>query len=191
VTTAAVRRSQRTFKELPTGQQRFGGVPYMIYDFPTSPVPTVLMLKGERVPNAEQLPEAITGIPVGQQADALFFLQTARLDRRRNPREVQDQKRFEMLKYVVHYADGQTRDIPVIAEFDIDDYRQQQVPTLPGAQIAWTRPWEGTGDLATAYAMQWNNPRPEVAIATLDMVYGADRRGVPVLLAVTAAKAVE
>jgi len=182
---------QRTFKELPTGQQRFGGVPFMVYDFPTSPVPTVLMLKGDRVPNAEQLPEAITGIPVGQKADALFFLQTARLDRRRNPRESRDGQRFEMLRYVVHYVDGQTVDIPVIAELDIDDYRQKQIPTLPGAQIAWTRPWEGTDDIATAYSMQWNNPRPDVEIASFDMVYGADKRGVPVLIAVTAAKAVD
>lgn len=182
---------QRTFKELPTGQQRLAGVPYMIYDFATSPVPTVLMLKGERVPHAEQLPESITGIPVGQQADALFFLQTCRLDRRRNPREVRDGKQFELVRYVIHYADGQTAEVPVLAEIDIDDYRQKQVPTLPGAQIAWTRPWEGTQDIATAYAMQWNNPRPEVAIESFDMVYGAERRGVPVLIAVTAAKAVE
>ena len=40
-----------------------------------------------------------------------------------------------------------------------------------------------------AYVKQWNNPRPDVVIATIDLVYGKDRRGVPALLAVTAATA--
>ncbi len=38
-----------------------------------------------------------------------------------------------------------------------------------------------------AYVKQWNNPRPDVPITSLDLVYGKDRRGVPALLAVTAA----
>jgi beta-galactosidase len=40
---------------------------------------------------------------------------------------------------------------------------------------------------AAAYQMQWNNPRPDVVIASIDLEYGKDRRGVPVLLALTAA----
>jgi hypothetical protein len=49
--------------------------------------------------------------------------------------------------------------------------------------------YEGSNESAVAYAKQWNNPRPDVAIKSVDMVYGADRRGVPVLLAITAATA--
>jgi hypothetical protein len=40
-----------------------------------------------------------------------------------------------------------------------------------------------------AYSKQWNNPRRDVEIKSIDLVYGAQRRGVPVLLAVTAASA--
>jgi hypothetical protein len=36
---------------------------------------------------------------------------------------------------------------------------------------------------------QWDNPRPDVEIKSIDVVYGPDRRGVPALLAVTAATA--
>jgi hypothetical protein len=50
-------------------------------------------------------------------------------------------------------------------------------------------PFEGTAFHAAAYARRWDNPRPEVAMATVDPVYGKDRRGVPVLLALTAATA--
>ena len=58
---------------------------------------------------------------------------------------------------------------------------------IAAKQIAWVRPYVGTEFSAVAYQMQWNNPRPEVEIATVDFVYGKDRRAVPVLLALTAA----
>jgi hypothetical protein len=40
-----------------------------------------------------------------------------------------------------------------------------------------------------AYVRQWTNPRPGVAIATIDLLPGKDNAGVPVLLALTAARA--
>jgi hypothetical protein len=176
-----------TFKDLPTGRQTFAGVTYQIYDFPTSPVPTAIMLAGPNLPN--KLPDAVTGIPVHRKADALFFLQAARINQRRNPDEVRDKKQFELVRYVIHYADGQTANVPVISEIDVDDYRQQMPAAIPGAQIAWVRPYPNTDYKAVAYSKQWNNPRPNVEIDSIDMVEGADRRGVPVLLAITAATA--
>lgn len=38
---------------------------------------------------------------------------------------------------------------------------------------------------AVAYSKQWNNLRPNVEISSVDKVYGKERRGVPVLLALT------
>ena len=58
---------------------------------------------------------------------------------------------------------------------------------LPGAQIAWTRPYEGTDQSAVAYSKQWNNPQPNVEIKSINMIYGRRPRGVPVLIAVTTA----
>lgn len=92
-----------------------------------------------------------------------------------------------MARYLVHYADGQTATIPLVSELDLDDYRQKTPAPLPGAQIAWTHLYEGTGLFAVAYSKQWNNPRPNIAIQSIDLFYGPDRRGVPVLLALTAA----
>ena len=41
---------------------------------------------------------------------------------------------------------------------------------------------------AVAYSMQWNNPHPELEIKSIDLVFGPDRRAIPALLAITAAR---
>jgi hypothetical protein len=143
------------------------------------------MLAGNGVPN--KLPNEVKGIPVGRKADALFFLHTARLDQRMNPKELKEGKKYEMLRYVVTYADGQTADIPVYAELDIHDYRQKTPQPIPGAQLAWSAPYEGTDSSAVAYVKQWNNPRPDAEIKSLDILYGSQKRGVPAVLAITTA----
>lgn len=179
--------SNATFKDLPTGRQTFAGVPFEVFDFKTSPVPTVVMLGGPGVPNGPA--EEVRGIPVGRKADALFFLQAARIDARRNDQEIREKKRYEMARYVVHYADGKTIDVPIVSEIDVDDYRQKTPAAVPGAMIGWTRAYPNSDVSAVAYVKPWPNPRPDVAIESLDLVYGKDRRGVPALIAITAATA--
>ena len=176
-----------TFRDLPTGKQTFAGVPFEVYQFATSPVPNAIMLGGNGVPN--NLPDAVRGIPINRKADALFFLQAARLDNRRNNDEIRDNKRYEMARYVVTYADGQTATIPLYAEIDVDDYKQETPRLLPGAQIGWTKKYDGTSFTAVAYVKQWDNPRPGVIVQSVALEYGPNRRGVPALLAVTAASA--
>ena len=146
------------------------------------------MLGGNRVPG--NLPSEIKDIPVNAKADALFFLHTARLDQRMNDRDHQEKKRFELCKYVVHYTDGQTTEVPVISEVDVDHFSQRDPQALPGAQIAWTAKFDDSDESAVVYAKQWNNPRPGIEIKSVDLVYGKDKdRGVPVLIAITAATA--
>ena len=161
---------QFTFRDLPLGKQKFAGVPYNVYEFATSPVPTVVMLDGKGVPG--RLPRQVAGIPVGRKADALFFLQAARIDRPMNDQERKQKKRFELFRYVVHYADGSRADVPVFSQIGVDDYRQDSPQALPEAQIAWTKPYQAAGPAAVAYSMQWNNPHPEKEIATIDVAYG-------------------
>ena len=134
-----------------------------------------------------QLPAEVRGIPVNRKADALFFLHTARLQQRRSEKEKKEGEQLEIVRYVVHYADGQEAVLPIYAEVDIDDCRVKQPQPLPGAQLAWTRPYEGTEFHAAVYAKQWTNPRPDVEIRSLDVVQGASPRGTAALLAVTAA----
>jgi hypothetical protein len=56
--------------------------------------------------------------------------------------------------------------------------------------VAWTRPYEGTDLQAVAYAQQWDNPRRDVAIRSIDLLPGSSRaRGTVALIALTAATA--
>jgi len=177
---------QFTFKSLPSGEHVFAAVPYTVYEMPTSPVPQVLMLGGGGVPG--NLPEQILDIPIQVKTDALFFLHTARIDRRRDDRQRNEKRQFELCRYIIHYADGLTSEVPVYSEIDIDHYRQRDPRSIPGAQIAWTNRFDNSDESAVLYAKQWNNPRPETAIESVDLVYGKDKdRGVPVLVAITAA----
>ena len=164
-----------------------GGVKFSIYEMPTSPVPQVLMLGGAGVPG--NLPAAITGIPVNLKADALFFLHTARLGTRLNDTDRRLKKTYVMFKYLVNYADGQKAEVPVRSELDIGNYVQKDPATIPGAQTAWLRPYENSDEQAVAYSQQWNNPRPDVTIVSVDMIPVDTTRGIPVLLALTAARA--
>jgi hypothetical protein len=82
--------TQFRFRDFPTGKQTMAGVDYQVYDFPTSPVPTVVMFSGPQVPG--RLPAEVKGIPVHRQADALFFLMAARIDRQRSPDEIKQRK---------------------------------------------------------------------------------------------------
>lgn len=177
-----------TFSALPTGKQTFGGVPFTVYDFPTSPVPTAVMLGGPGVPNS--LPEEVRGIPVNRKADALFFLHTARIDRERDDRDLREKKRYEVARYVITYTDGQKAEVPLIQDVNIGSYRQKGTPVadLPQAPVAWSAPFPNTNEVSAAYLLQWNNPRPQVAIQSIDLEYGKDKgRAIPALLAVTAA----
>ncbi len=176
-----------TFNGLPTGKQTFGGVTYSIFDFATSPVPTAIMLGGGGIPNNP--PNEVKDIPINKKADALFFLHTARMDNRRNNDELRDNKKYEMARYTIHYTDGQSVTLPIYAEIDVDSYRQEVPKAIAGAQLAWTSKFPNSNESAVAYSKQWNNPRPDVEIKSVDFTYGPDdqKRGVPVLLAITAA----
>ncbi len=163
-------------------------MPFEVYEFPTSPVPTVVMLGGNGIPG--NLAREVRGIPVNKKADALFFLQAARIDHRRNDQEKRENKVFELARYVITYADDQKAIVPIRAEIDVADYKQKAPSALPGAQLAWSKPFEGSDETAAAYCQQWTNPRPDVAIQSVDLVYeGNDRAGVPALIALTAARA--
>ena len=145
------------------------------------------MLGGNGIPG--KLADKIVGIPVGQKADALFFLQAARIDARRTPDEITKKKKYEMADYIIHYADGKDEKVPIYSEISVENYNQKTPTALPDAQIAWTSPYSIPGSNAVAYSMQWNNPRPDVEIKSIDLVYGPDRRGVPAVLAISAAHA--
>jgi beta-galactosidase len=178
---------------LPRGQQVLADVTYHVVDYRTAPTPDVLMLGGNRAHRAARgLASEIKGIPVGRKADTLYFLHTANVDRPVNDREraqMNDRRRPfvlpTVLKYVLHYDDGKTAEVPVVLEKHVDHWVQQNAVPLPGAQIGWSKPLEALeGKRATLYSMQAPNPRPDVAIKAIDAVRVGER-ATPVILAIS------
>ena len=178
----------RDIAHLPAGTQTFGGVTYLIRDFRTSPVPSCVMLAG---PGAKgQLPTEVKGLKVGGKADALFFLHTFHRTDDWRPRKPDDTPPA-VFRYVVHYADGQAAEVPVLYGEGVDHWLAKEPRGLKNASVAWAAPFPGDkeGEQAVLYQLQWTNPRPDAEIQGLDMLYGPEgsRYGTPALLAITAA----
>jgi len=178
----------RDLSQLPPGDITLEGVPYLIRDFRTSPLPSCVMLAG---PGARgQLPDAVPGLPVTGKADALYFLHTMSRTGEWRAERPEDMPPA-VFQYVVHYADGETVTVPVLYGQGVDHWISRQPVGLPNASVAWAAPLAGgdAGDQAVLYQFQWANPRPEVDITGVDMTYGPEgsRYGVPALIAVTAA----
>lgn len=178
-----------TFRDLPSGEPTLAGVRFAIPDAAKETGPTAVMLAGPGVPG--RLPAEVRGIAVNRRADALFFLLAGHLDRRRSEADIRAGRRWEACRFQVHYADGETADVPVYAEIDLEEFRQTTPVAVPGSQIAWTRPCGTTGFSLVAYCRQWNNPRPQIEIKSIDFLPGAERCATPALLALTTALAAE
>ena len=121
---------------LPIGEQKLAGVDYVIRDFKTSPLPACIMLDG---PGIKGMPKAVEGIPVGRKADALFFLHTLHRTKEWRPQGDKPQPPV-LFKYVVHYADGKTIDVPVLYGRGADHWIAEQPQGLPDAAVAWAAP---------------------------------------------------
>jgi beta-galactosidase len=185
--------------KMPVGDQTYANVDYHLSDFSTSPVPTVFMLKGS---GSEVQETEIADIRVGRTADALFFLHTFNPSRsvdgwRRQYDEANRRGRPlpeppTAFQYVVHYADGEQVTIPVLWERGVANWVSDAPAALLDAAVAWTGPLDD-GRQAVVYSMQWNNPRPDVAIESMDIVSSPDGQkwGAPAVLAITAAEVVE
>lgn len=175
---------------LPLGENTFAGVKYAIPDLKTSPVPSCIILRDR----AKE--EGVRDLPVGRKADALFFLHTLGASRQaltwQPGRRAQDTTPPVVFQYVVHYADGQSADVPVRLGQGVGHWLAAEPKALREAAVAWSAdlPGEAT-EKAVLYSMQWNNPRPEVEIRSIDIVCPEDARryGEPAVLAITAARA--
>jgi beta-galactosidase len=181
----------RDLTHIPVGNQTLGGVTYMIRDHRTSPVPSCVMLAG---PGAHgKLPTAVRGLKVGCKADVLFFLHTFNQTEARWALVPKDRPPAMVFKYVIHYADGQTADVPVRLSEGVDHWITKSPAGLKNAALAWAASFPGdkSGDQAVLYQLAWTNPRPKETIASIDLVRGPDGSdgGTPVLLAITAARA--
>jgi WD40 repeat protein/serine/threonine protein kinase len=84
--------------------------------------------------------------------------------------------------YVLHYADGKQEEVPIVYGRDLTDWVpvSADAADLQGAKLAW----KGK-DGHRVYMSTWENPRPDMEIASLDFVSKLTKCG-PFLIAITA-----
>ena len=173
--------------QFPVGEQRLAGVNYVIRDFKTSPLPSCIMLAGPGTKG--ELPQSVTGIPVNQKADVLFFLHTFHRVKEWKP-EREKTNSPTVVMYVLHYADGTVLEVPVKYERGIGHWLAHEPAGTAEASVAWSASFSrATSEKAVVYQMMWKNPHAEKAIKSIDMKYDektGSQYGVPVLIAVTA-----
>jgi beta-galactosidase len=179
----------RDLTHLPVGRSAFAGVAYEVVDFKTSPVPSCVMLAG---PGAKGKLARSVSVKVGAKADSLFFLHTFNQVRDWQPPASGAAAPPAVFRYVIRYADGKTMDVPVRLGEGVGHWLSKAPVGLKNAAVAWGAPFPNDkgGEQAVVYQMQWQNSRPDVEIASVELAYEAkvgDQYGTPVLLALTAA----
>lgn len=124
-------------------------------------------------------PKAVKGIKINFKGRRLHFLHGAAWS-------VKDDTKIG--DYVLHYANGQTVNIPIVYQRNIRDWFIQngdQIPT--DADIAWSGENEASHKLGyniQLYKYTANNPFPDVEIETIDIVSTMTESG-PFLIALT------
>jgi beta-galactosidase len=181
---------QPNMGQFPVGDQKLAGVAYAIRDFKTSPLPSCIMLAGPGMKG--ELAKSVSGIPVDEKADALFFLHT--FHRVKDWRAEGDKKEPPpVFVYVVKFADGKSVEIPVRYERGVGPWITAQPSGVAEAAVAWNAPLpKDPSKQMAVYQMMWKNPRPGETIKSIDVKFDdkvGNAYGVPIVLGITAAKA--
>lgn len=191
------RAGDATLTGLKTGRQTLAGVDFKLQDLMTSPTRSVIMLAGD---GSKVQAEKVQGIEIGRKAQALFFLhtyhegrRTARWRRQLESRPDRAETDPVVFRYRVNYADGQNLDVPVVLDKAVGHWLQADPGDLKHAALATAQSAPDHRELKIClYAMQWTNPRPGVAIQSVDLLPGtvknAPQWGAPALIGITAAR---
>ncbi len=159
--------------ELPRGVQRFAGREFDVRGLAQL---SGLSLGGQR----HDFPKRVEGIAINQPCRRLHFLHGTIWTVAEGT---------EIGRYIFHYADGQQVERPILYGQDLRDWqRNQQAEPLSANQaaLAWPRnpPAEGYS-AGLLYLMTWENPRPGVAIRSMDFI-STMSSAAPFLVAITA-----
>jgi hypothetical protein len=159
-----------TLSALPRGLQTLGNVKYDLRG--------IVQVSGQVFVGRKKIfPQAVKGIRVNIKCRALCFLHASRWDER-------DGKQIGT--YVIHYSDGQTRQVPIIFGADVRDWLpgfDAHAAPANGPKIGW-HGQDGKLDIVL-FEKQWANPLPDVEIASIDMV-SSMTEAAPFLVGLTA-----
>jgi WD40 repeat protein/serine/threonine protein kinase len=151
--------------EMPHGLQTLPGTGPIKFDLRG----VVQLNNNDEVPG---VPSSVEGIRIGQKCRRLHFLQaTHHREKHGTP----------IGSYVLRYANGQKEEIPIIYGESVRDWIPDPDQTVgrESSNVAWSA---SAGH--RVYMSTWENPRPDVVIASLDFASKMTRCG-PFLIAVT------
>lgn len=163
---------------VPRGIQRLKGVEF--------DVRAVIQLASQQINRLEPgYPDGVFGIDVKQQARKLYFLHGLAWGHY----EVDGRC---VARYVVHFADGQSDAIDVINGRDVRQWLfgpDLVAQEKDGAEAVWKGPkekWESEYPAwgVRFYMQTWTNPRPEVAIKSIDLI-STMTQAAPFVIAIT------
>ena len=163
---------QNDMRNLPTGEWLINGVPFRILDPSANDGTSCIVLKGGMNPNAT-FPESVS-VPIGKRLSKLHFLHTVTWGNRTGPG----------FRYVLHYRDGYTEEVPVEMRKNVADWWWQG--DVPEAQVAWEGP-NSVRDKVRLYHVTHEVGHPKGAQAVLERVeiISACKRPIPVVVALT------
>ena len=168
-------QGENDMRGLPTGNQRFAGIPFFI----ASPNAAVVLYS--RSADNVNLPEEVAGIKIGRRADVLFFLHAIAWDA---------EKPFT---YRVSYEDNTSLEIPIIRGQQVLDWWSDPVTNADAmARYGMFLAWQGDNPMHQGVILpgyEWSNPHPEKVIRDIDFrtVPESGYGVVPVLAAITGA----
>jgi hypothetical protein len=147
-----------TLELLPRGVQQIGKTTYDLRGI-------VQLSSNVFVSRHIEFPHEVKGIKIGQKCRTLSFLHASRWI---------EQEGTQIGTYVVHYANGQTRDIPIRFGIDLRDWKPQHDPNANaananGPQAAWQGVDKG-GAAMVLFEFEWTNPLPDQEITAVDLV---------------------
>ena len=161
-------------RDLKTGQQTLAGVPFQIIDPAKNDGRAVITLRGTAT--TPRHIARVDGIDMkGRKARVLYFLQSAAWS-----------GKGQIGRYVAHYADGQSVEIPIKAGVNTGNWWSGYVAGEESRPVAVEVKSTATGQSASRYlrVWEWSNPRPDVPIKSLDFVSDETPQS-PILLAIT------
>jgi WD40 repeat protein/serine/threonine protein kinase len=148
---------QNDLSELPQGLRQFGGTTFDVRG---------IIGVGGLCPIGQLWPRQVVGIPVRAKCRSLHFLQATQFD---------VEKDVRVGSYVLHYADGQTSELPLAYGKDLRNW--WTVPREPKETANASVVWTGNTPLAASngqtvllWKRTYENPRPDIEITHLDFV---------------------
>jgi hypothetical protein len=157
---------------LPRGIQTLAGVPFDIRG---------LIQIGSVSRAGEKYPKELSGIAVGLACQRLHLLHAA-------VSAYGTKEGTQIGSYIVRYANGQTREIPIVVGRDIADWFSQPNEANQKFVVAWTGTNESSraqGRTIRLFKSTWENPIPEVTVNSIDFI-SSHEGAAPFLVAITA-----